>query len=118
MLNATEFPFKRLVFCYVNFASIEKQLKDAELSGLQKTALSRGPPFPHQSIRERMWPERRVQAAFSSGEGKCPTSTGEQRITWSPGGSQIPSINAWTTGAGGFFYSNCRDEGGRQGGDA
>lgn len=90
----------------------------SEFSGLQTPTLSRGPPFPHQSIRGRIWPERRVQAAFSSGEGERPTSTGEQRITWSPGGCQIPSINAWTTGAGGFFYYNCRDEGGRQVGDA
>ena len=90
----------------------------SEFSGLRKPALSRGPPFPHQSIRGRMWPERRVHAAFSPGEGKCPTSTGEQRITWSPGGCQIPSINAWTTGAGSLFYYNCRDEGGRQVGDA
>ena len=64
------------------------------------------PLFPRHSTVGRMWPERKVEV-FSSGEGKGPTSEGEQRTAWFPGGCQTPSINALATGPGGFFYIDC-----------
>lgn len=76
VLNATDFTFKWLVFCYINFTSIKTNEKMQSFQEgnfhIFRNLHSLEGPFPPSEHQGKDVAEKRVHAAFSPGEVKVP----------------------------------------------